>query len=99
MHKHNRFRVSSVSVPDSLNPDPAFWLNTNPDPDPDPDPYTLHRVLMTKYCKKFTSEKKIHYDFDQKCILIPRTINDVHTTGEDFSPQKRTSSNSKYEIS
>ena len=29
---------SSVSDPDSLNPDPDPAKNLNPDPDPDPDP-------------------------------------------------------------
>jgi hypothetical protein len=54
------------------------------------------RVLMTKKFKKFTAEqndKKVQFTYPYA------SIKDVQATGEAFSPQKRTSSTSKHEIS
>jgi hypothetical protein len=75
-------------------------LNTDPDPDP-----IGSRVLMTKSLKKFTAEKKNYiFFFDQKLkftlyLSLGLHLKDVQVTEEAFSPQKRTSSTSKHEIS
>jgi hypothetical protein len=55
---------------------------------------------MTKNKKKFTAEKKLHF-LDQKLqFTYPwASIKDYQATEEPFSPQKRTSSTSKHEIS
>jgi len=56
---------------------------------------------MTKNWEKFTAEQKIKYFFDQKLqFTYPKaSIKKVQATEEAFSHQKRTSSNSKHEIS
>ncbi len=70
--------------PVSLNPDPdpAFQVN----PDPDTDPIRIKGFDDQKLKKKIQMENL----FDQKLQFTY-----VQATGEDFSPQKRTSSTSK----
>jgi hypothetical protein len=67
-----------------VNPDPAFQVN------PDPDPIRMQgfddqnrRTKITN--EQFFQNQKLHFIY-------------VHTTGKDFSQQKRTSSTSKNEI-
>jgi hypothetical protein len=71
-----------------------LWLNT------DPDPIRIHGFYDQKL-KKFTAEKNFIYFFDNKMrFTYPWTfIMDVQAAGEAFSPQKKTSSTSKHEIS
>jgi hypothetical protein len=57
---------------------------------------------MTKNLKNVQQKKKFDIRiFNQKLLFsYPyASINDVQATGEAFSPQKRTSSTSKHEIS
>jgi hypothetical protein len=64
-------------------PDPAFYAENR----------TGSRVLMTKNFKKITAKKFVYF------FWINNDRKDVQTTEEAFSPQKRTSSTSEYEIS
>jgi hypothetical protein len=68
------------------DPDPAFQVN--PDPEMDPDPGFGDQKMKKKILLK-TSFFTYPY----------ASIKDVQATGEAFSPQKRTSSNSKNKIS
>jgi hypothetical protein len=55
---------------------------------------------MTKNWEKFTAEQKIKYFFDQKLqFTYPLTSIKEFQVAEAFSPQRRTSSTSKHEIS
>jgi hypothetical protein len=55
---------------------------------------------MNKNYKYFTAENKLHF-FDQKLLVnySLASIKDAQATGESFSPQKKTFSTSKHEIS
>ncbi len=79
----------SVVDPYLLNPDPAFQVN------PDPD---LIRILNDKKCFKKYKWKYFLFLFLIKNCNPQASIKDVQNTGEAFSPQKRTSRTSKYEI-
>jgi hypothetical protein len=52
---------------------------------------------MTKIEKNFTAEQK--YIFFDQIVQFTYPTKDAQATGEAFSPQKRTSSTSKHEIS
>jgi hypothetical protein len=69
-----------------LDRDPAFKVN------PDQDPIRIQGFYDQKLKKKNTAEHFFHLFFKSK-IAIYGTY--VQATGEDFSPQKRTSSSSK----
>jgi len=73
------------------------------DPDPDqaiqvnPDPVRIQGFLMTKNWKN-TAEKNVSFLIKNDNTSPKASLKDVKATGEAFSPQKGTSSNSKNEI-
>jgi hypothetical protein len=95
-----------------LIPIQHFRLNTDPDPDPiriqiqsgsrtnpDPDPIRIRfQGFDDQKFMKFAGKKKLNLFFDQKLQVTYSwaSIKDVEATEEAFSPQKRTSSNSKH---
>ncbi len=92
---------SNVSESDSLSPDlnpvAAFWPNTNPDPGflwP-----KIEKIYSWKKIDIFLTKLKIAIYLLLGLQKAKRTFKHVQATGEAFSPQKRKSSTSKYEIS
>jgi hypothetical protein len=86
-----------VSDPDSLipDPDPAFYAEYRSGSGSNPDP----GFWWPKF-KKFTAKKNLIFFWSKNATyLFQASIMDVQASGEAFSPQKRTSSTSKHEIS
>jgi hypothetical protein len=67
---------------------------------PETENRSISRVLMTKNWEKLQLKKNFIFFYQKLQFTYPlASIKDVQATGEAFSPQKRTSSTSKHEIS
>jgi hypothetical protein len=73
------------------NPDPAFLVNPDMDTDTDPDPNPIR-------IQAFDDQKLKKKNIDEKFLDQKLLFTFVQAPGEDFSPQKRTSSTSKNKI-
>jgi hypothetical protein len=77
-----------VADPDSFNPDPDSAFQLNPDPD---------AGFWWPKIEKWQQKKFLF--FDQLQFTYPyASIKDVQSTGEAFSPQKRTSNTSEWNV-